>query len=565
MDDAGRYGFFRGPEPPFNRYPQEGAETDRLEAAYNEESDVISSRQILGHVGEGAAPATAHNILVVSDLHLGESLRPRDPGYLKHVARLNRAFCRFLKHYARHRVEDRPWRLVIAGDMIDFLHAGLYQRGEEDASSAKPIEQREGDRGAEASSVHRARPREKALHHCSETSAIGWLEQVMVRERRVFRLLASFVGAGHELVIIKGNHDAQFHFEGVQKRFTELLLQLHVRRLLVRRRHSEDAGELAQEMCAFTSRVTFCRWFYYERDLVYIEHGNQYDAFCSFEHVLSPIYPDHFELEDPISHRTYREFAALLGSLDVHRIDQWKMFDYIKWVAGLGPRVIGRLAYTYFASIAWLVRTKHRLLTAARKAREEHLLRRTLLTRRFGLSEEILRALDELRERPAGTSVFAGISMLYMDRVMLLAINLIVILVALAVPGPILARMGVVLGVSALSLLANRLLDRYRDVDPHPKLMRMAEKVARLLKVPFVIFGHSHRPVMASAGGAPSLEGRDPESWYFNTGSWTSSSEMGLTHVCILRDPSTPKAELRRWCPESHRPMKLEAPALARA
>jgi UDP-2,3-diacylglucosamine pyrophosphatase LpxH len=512
------------PESRFNRYQSEGIETKTRIIAYNEESSVITSREILTDDLKGSE--NSHNLLVVSDLHLGDSLRPSDDGYLKNLARLNRALCRFLKHYARHRVEGRPWRLVIAGDMIDFLHAGLFGT------------LREGQR--------------EGVSFGSEEAAIAWLERVMVRERRVFRMLAIFVGAGHELVIIKGNHDAQFHFEGVQRRFVELLLELYVRRLIARR-EKDKAAEIAQETVAFTKRISFCRWFYYERDLVYIEHGNQYDAFCSFEHVLSPIYSDHFELEDPISHRTYREFAELVGtSLDVHSIDKWTLVDYVRWVAGLGPKMIGQLAYTYFASVSWLVRTKRRLVTAALKARDEHLKRRTMLTRRFGLSEDILRALDELRARPAGNSVFAGLNMLYMDRIALLAINLCLALTMLIVPGPWMMRAGIILGVSTLSLFVNRLLDGYRTVDPHPKLMRIASRVAGLLKVPFVVFGHTHQPVVA-----PTHENQ--EAWYFNTGSWTSAGDVGLTHVCILRH-AKPKAELRRWCLLSHKPLLLKAP-----
>jgi UDP-2,3-diacylglucosamine pyrophosphatase LpxH len=491
---------------------------------------VITSKEILLEGLEGVPASDGHNLLVVSDLHLGDSLRPTDPGYVKELARLNRALCRFLKHYAKHRVRGLPWRLVIAGDMIDFLHAGLYT-------------------GLDAHGEHP----ERAFNHCSEEDAILWLEQVMVRERRVFRMLASFVGAGHDLVIIKGNHDAQFHFEGVQRRFTQLLLELHVRRLLLRRRHAEDAALLAHELVAFTRRIFFCRWFYYERDLVYIEHGNQYDAFCSFEHVLSPIDPDLYELEDPISHRTYRAFANLLSSLDLHLIDQWKLIDYLRWIAGLGPKLIGQLAYTYFASIAWLVRTKRRLLAAAKRAREEHLVRRRALTGRFGLSEEILHALDELRERPAGNSVFTGIRMLYMDRVALAFLNVLVTAGMIAVPGPAWLRAAIAGAVAAASIAANVMLERARAVDPHPKLMRISRKIALLMKVPFVVFGHSHRPLMAEAREAEATG----QSWYFNTGSWTSGSGDGLTHVCILRDQPASKAELRRWCLKSHKPMTL--------
>lgn len=510
-------------------------ETNCSNIAYDGDQ-VIAPREILLEALEGAPSADGHNLLVISDLHIGDSLRPSHPGYLKELARLNRALCRFLKHYAKHRANERPWRLVVAGDFIDFLHAGLY--GEAEPEGAPKVEEHH---------------HERAFNHCSEQDAISWLEKVMVRERRVFRMLASFVGAGHDLVIIKGNHDAQFHFEGVQRRFTELLLELHVRRLLLRRRQTADASQLAHEMVAFSRRVCFCRWFYYERDLVYIEHGNQYDAFCSFEHVLSPIDPDLFELEDPIGHRTYRAFANMLKSLDLHAMDQWKLFDYVKWIASLGPMVIGQLAYTYFASIAWMVKMKRRLLAAAKRAREEHLVRRKALEAFTGLEASVIDALDELRARPAGKTIFTGMRMLYMDRVALFLINVSVIVAAAVAPGPWWLRWGLASLVAGASIYANVILDRKRDVDPQPKLSRISRKIARLLKVPFVVFGHSHRAVMEEtreqAEAAPS--------WYFNTGSWTSGPH-GLTHVCILRQDVGIRAELRRWCLDSHKPMMLK-------
>src|SRR5687767_14151205 len=120
MNDAQRYSELNAdvdpcaPESRFNRYQLENVETNRGKNAYNEEDPVLSSREILAgsSVDGGPAEGSGHNIIVVSDLHLGDSLRPSEPGFLRNLARLNRALCRFLKHYARHRVDGRPWRLV---------------------------------------------------------------------------------------------------------------------------------------------------------------------------------------------------------------------------------------------------------------------------------------------------------------------------------------------------------------------------------------------------------------------------------------------------------------------
>lgn len=449
-----------------------------------------------------------HNLLVVSDLHLGDALVPGKEG-LRRFARLNRGLAKFLLHYTTATVDGRPWRLVINGDMIDFLHAGL------------------------------AHGSELAL---SEDAAVRWLEKVMSHERRVFRALASFIAAGHQVVIVKGNHDVQFHFQAVQQHFLELLAGLWAKRVA-----RQGPAPSEEERSAFRARVSFRDWFYYEQGLVYIEHGNQYDEFCSYEHVLQPIDPDLYELEEPVSHRLYREFARIIHAvMDVHHIDRWRLFDYVRWLIGLGPKMIGQLAYTYFASVAWLVATKRRLGEKAARARAEHLSRRDELVLRYGVPAEILERLDELRQRPAGRSVWTGLRMLYMDRVFLAGMNVVVMLLSLLLP---IGWWDRVLAVTAFGLLttwASHRLERHRQVEAHPKLKQAAARVAAILGVPFVVFGHSHVPVAEPTEGA---------SQYFNTGSWTPG---GLTHLCIHVGAGAPVAELRRFCLDRHLPLALD-------
>jgi hypothetical protein len=64
----------------------------------------------------------SHNLLIVSDLHLSE-------GFSIHEGKFSRLedffsdqpFADFLAHHRDNREEDRPWRLIIAGDLFDFL------------------------------------------------------------------------------------------------------------------------------------------------------------------------------------------------------------------------------------------------------------------------------------------------------------------------------------------------------------------------------------------------------------------------------------------------------------
>ena len=72
------------------------------------------------------------NLLIVSDLHLGEGLREATDGSIprrdagadgrdQYLERLEREFSAFLIHYTIERIQGRPWRLIINGDMVDFM------------------------------------------------------------------------------------------------------------------------------------------------------------------------------------------------------------------------------------------------------------------------------------------------------------------------------------------------------------------------------------------------------------------------------------------------------------
>ena len=53
-----------------------------------------------------------------------------------------------------------------------------------------------------------------------------------------------------------------------------------------------NACSAARTRAAFAARISFCPWFYYKEDLIYIEHGHQYDEYCSFDYLLHPVAPN---------------------------------------------------------------------------------------------------------------------------------------------------------------------------------------------------------------------------------------------------------------------------------
>src|SRR3990167_2224055 len=85
------------------------------------------------------------NILVVSDLHFGEELLPGATSDRRHAVELGeQAFKEFLAHHTSHRLGGRPWRLVIAGDLFDFM--SVFVPGSPESPARSADERRYGKR-----------------------------------------------------------------------------------------------------------------------------------------------------------------------------------------------------------------------------------------------------------------------------------------------------------------------------------------------------------------------------------------------------------------------------------
>src|SRR5512143_2942778 len=77
------------------------------------------------------------NILVVSDLHFGEELLPGATADRRRAVDLGaEAFRELLRYHAVRRRDGRPWRLVIAGDLFDFMSVVIPGTKERPARTA---------------------------------------------------------------------------------------------------------------------------------------------------------------------------------------------------------------------------------------------------------------------------------------------------------------------------------------------------------------------------------------------------------------------------------------------
>ena len=439
-----------------------------------------------------------HNILVISDLHLGEHLKPTTTSvsYLRRIARLERELETFLEHYTAERLDGRPWRLVINGDMVDFMSVMIMPDGQQDADDEE---------------------RQFGLAY-GERQSTAKLDLVIARHPGIFERFARFVAAGNELVVIVGNHDAEFYFPAVQRRFVERLAALGA--------------------TAAAESVRFCPWFYYEEEVIYVEHGHQYDEYCSFDYQLHPV-EARGGIALSVAHAGIRYFSNLVPSLNPADAESWGFSNYIRWAAAQGARGSARIFYIYGKMVWRLVeigaRMKEPRADAERHEQHRQLLRQ--LAAEYRIATEKIEALDGLRRPPVLKRVSGIISAMFIDRLLLVAMSMLAMMATVLWARGHWKLSGSA-GVVLLALALNAWLGRHRLVPPEARLRKVPTAIGRILRAPFIVFGHSHVPerVALDGGGV-----------YFNTGTWVAENvRHAFTHLIVLRG-AVLRAELHQW------------------
>ena len=475
------------------------------------------------------------NILVISDLHLGEDLRPGGAGmsYLRHLVKLERELEAFLAHHTRERLGGRPWTLVVNGDMVDFMSIMLYP--DEKDTAAAPATAASPD----ARSMLVDEQAEERLYGLGygERQSQKKLESVIVRHQGVFGKLAEFLAAGNELVIVVGNHDFEFQYSSVQRTLTEWLCGLAI-----------GAGAPDEERQAFQARIQFCPWFYYRENLVYIEHGHQYDEYCSFDYLLHPVHEQRdrrggkkSRIALSLAHAGMRYFASQIPDYDPHTAETWGFLDYVTWAWAQGLKGAIRLSYAYGMMVWRVVELWYALIDRKTDSerRAVHQERLKALSAHWHLAEEKVMALDGLKKEPVGKRIFKLLAALFIDRVLLGALALAIAAIFLRSLHGWWKAVGPV-GTLVVFGLVNELLNRMRLESPAARLRVVPQSIQRLVRAPFIVFGHSHAPERVQLDGGVT---------YFNTGTWASEDErQAFTHLLVSPgDEGQPKAELRQW------------------
>jgi len=450
--------------------------------------------------------AALANILVVSDLHFGEELLPGASLERRRAVELgSSAFREFLRYHTVRRRDGRAWRLVIAGDLFDFMSVVVPATKDRPAKTAD--ERRFGlGRGIQPG-VERMR---------------------MICEAHLPLLgeLGRFAAAGHAVEIIVGNHDVELLAPEV---VGELMRQLAV----------AGADDRAR------TRITVVPWFVYVPGVCWIEHGHVYDEGCSFEFNLAPMDPKDGWLVYNADYAAVRYLGSAVPELDPHGIEEWGLWGYMRYTVALGFRGGSRLwiAYGRFVASLFTARRLHRSFKRRDRRRREHRSRLVEVAHAGGISSETAAAIDRLARTPLTVSARRLGRMVMLDRFgiglgSVVAIALLLILCSLgwAVVGSI--------AVVLVALAITRWLGRHMVTSQLP-MRSVPLRLRKLVDAPVVVFGHTHDPRWQKlrSGGL-----------YINAGTWLPATRPGLrrsfTFVTIqppaaAGDP--PTVELRQW------------------
>jgi UDP-2,3-diacylglucosamine pyrophosphatase LpxH len=345
--------------------------------------------------------------------------------------------------------------LVLNGDIFDFDLVSAVP-----ADPPFPVSRVERRRGLDATP---AKSRWK-------------LEHMLAHHPGFVATVAGFLARGHEVVYLLGNHDREVHFPEVRAVLEAAL---------------ERAGGVL-------ARFRIEEWFYYVPGQIYVEHGQQYDYYSSFRHLLAPVVETGGErvLAVPMGNLANRYLLSRMGFFNPHSGEYiLNVFRYLAhWLRYYAWSRRGLFIPWLWGSlvvVATLLRLKPKLLPTppAQTARVAE------AARRYGLPEATVTALWRLHRPPITERFFRIFREFWIDR-LLIAILMTGGTVALAlVPIPLWIKLMVPLSSFPLLYFIYEWLARGESIfSIEKKFPGYARQIAALLPAQVVTFGHTHVP-----------------------------------------------------------------------
>lgn len=447
-----------------------------------------------------------YNLLIVSDLHLCEGFDPKTGRFSRLEDFLyDDAFARFLRYHEtiknQPRFGGRPWLLIFNGDLMDFMQVVSLPT---DGRLLRLV------RGVEK---HRELPPEERDYGLGTTAPESeWkLARIARGHQGFFAVLGWFIACGNRVVVVKGNHDAEFYWPEVQERFREEVRRAYARERVLLGEGPPLTASMVKE------RIQFYPWFYYEPGRVYVEHGGQYESSCHFRDYVKPLSP-----EDPRS--LYLPWGSMFVRYLFNKIEDVHPFAdnvkpptrYLMWAFRKDPLMTVYLVVTrawIFARAYWRAVRRQMMEIASGEPLAKEPPDPVLVP----LPPEVAARIAALARRWAGGSrqawkalILQALYYIFSGTVLgLLALSLLEGLWLLAI---------VLLAVMIAAHLAHRVWRR-RVYSFDDLLVRVARDLEQVLgpehAVGYIVMGHDH---LASIQ-------RMERTWYVNTGAWVQLYE----------------------------------------
>jgi len=370
------------------------------------------------------------------------------------------------------------------------------------------------------------------------------------------------LAAGHEVIVLPGNHDLELQWEPVQEE-----LRRAVAGCVESRGASRDA----------LGRLRFEPWFFHEPGRIWIEHGCQYDPENAFRFPLrrrlsgSPHAETVAERDMPLGNFFQKYLYNAFGQITFIVPSSRANYRYFRFLLANQPRLLASVARSHGRFLVQLLRRLARAPAASwqREAERCHAEEMAEIAERSGLGERV-RAVDALKFVGADAA-HAATGLLRQTAKLALGTALVVLAAMLVWASAWRAvdslRVGfgwktllslvlylVFGGVGLAALIAGAL--RVPGDEPLRPLTAAAERIASIVDVPLVAFGHTHEETVARIP-RPAGEG-----WYFNTGTWIAV----FTHDVLLPRERVQytflrvrghEGELLQWSPGRGRPIPV--------
>lgn len=484
-----------------------------------------------------------HDVIVVSDLHIGRGRNPRTGRYhpletFFHDTDMRR----FLDWITRDAgARGRTVKVVFNGDTFDLLRTEIHP-AEGDAS------RREHRFGLDATPDVVRRQ----------------MEAIVAGHPGFIEAIADLCAGGHAVVFLPGNHDLELQWDSAHAP-----LLAAVRAALGERPGVDVEAALA--------RVSFPAWFVYEPGRLWLEHGCQYDPESAFNYPLrrplEAAFPAAAAEEDyPLGSFFQRYLYNAFGSVSFLVPSTRANTRYARWLLVNQPRLLMRVFWSHLPFVWQLMRRLSTrsddgkaALRAAHLAEVERLAKesglghdlRAIDAEKVVLGRDLAQALADYGKRAVRTAGIVSALILAGAGIWSSAV------LAINEMGPgfglkafLFILLNVVMMVS-LAAATTWLVLRGEPPPSPPTLRAAARAIARRLKVPVVSFGHTHEEVFWRFEREP---GQDAT--YVNTGTWVAvfahddavpRDRVQMTFLRVVDH----EPELMHWSPGRGEPMPV--------